>query len=287
MDGIRPLSRWMSVLTAAAAVGVALAVVAAPAVAGPPVAESAVARPPVAESAVAQLAVAGPAVVQSAREDPPDVRGLSVEDARKALQAWDRNVLIQVLPERLPSGVDESTVVVVTSTLLNQPSSPNVTVNRPVVRLSRGTRVPDLAGMTPSAATQALTARGLRLGPPSAQTQPTWVVTTQQVPPGSIVEFGLTVGATFAAPDDGLPMALLAGAAGLAFLLLALAATLGIRGSRRRARRRQDRLAAAVRLETHPGQVVGPDLTEHTATVSVRLEPHLDRGTLSTEEVHR
>ena len=254
----------MSVLAAAAAVGVALAA-----------------------SALATPALAAPAVAQSAREDPPDVRGLSVEDARRALQAWDRNVLIQVLPERLPSGVDESTVVVANFTVLNEPTSPNVSVNRPVVRLSRGTRVPDLAGMTPAAATQALAARGLRLGPPPAETQPTWVVTAQRVPPGSIVEFGLTVGATFAAPDAGPPMVLLVSAAGLLLLLLVLATVLVVRGSRRRTRRRQDGLAAAVRLETHPGQVVGPDLTEHAATVSVRLAPHLDRGTLSTEEVHR
>ena len=160
------------------------------------------------------------------------------------------------------------------------------------MRLTLGTRVPDLTGLTPATATRALEERGLRLAPPTPQTQPTWVATTQQVQPGSIVEFGLPVAATFAAPEISPPESspstlVLVGAAGLALLLLVLATALGIRASRRRTRRRRERLAAAVRLETYPGQMVGPDLIEHTPAVSVRLEPHHDRGTLRTEEVHR
>jgi PASTA domain len=278
MDGIRRLSRWTSVLIAVAVAG---AMLATPAVAS---ARSTIAPP---SGQPLWQPLWQPRAEQSALEDPPDVRGLSVDDARKALQAWNPNVVIQRVPERLPSGVDESTVVVATSTLVNQPSSPNVTVIRPVVRLTLGTRVPDLTGMTSAAAAQALAARGLRLGRPSPQPDPTWVVTTQQVPPGSIVEFGLTVAATFGAPETGPPTLVLIGAAGLALLLLALATTLGIRASRRRARRRRDRLAAAVRVETHPGQVIGPDLTEHTGTVSVRLAPHHDPGTVNMEEVRQ
>jgi PASTA domain len=263
MDGL--LSRWMCALTATAVVGVALA---APAV-----------------TDLRSSTSRQPSAVHVVLEDPPDVRGLSVDDARNALQAWNRTVVIQVVPELMPSGVDESTVVVATATLLNPPSSPNVTAIRPVMRLALGSSVPDLTGMTPAEAVQALAARGLRLAPPSPQPQPSWVVTTQHVQPGVIVEFGVPVAATFAAPDTGPPMILLLGAAGV--VLLALATLLGIRTSRRRTRRRRARLAAAVRLETHPGQVVGPDVTEHDTTVSVRLAPHHDRGTLSTEEVHR
>ncbi len=278
MDGIRPLSRRTSALSAVAA-AVAAAVVgaafAAPAVAGP--------RASIAPAPGHTQPLAG----QHVREDPPDVRGLSVDDARKALQAWNRNVAIQVLPERLPAGVDESTVVVISSTLLNAPSSPSITVQRPVMRLSLGSRVPDLTGMTTAEAAQALVTRGLRLSPPSPRPEPTWVVSAQQLPPGTIVEFGAPVSATFVAPETGPPNLVLVGAAGLLLLLLVLAIALSIRASRRRARRRRDRLAAAVRLQTHPGQVVGPELTEHAGTVSVRLEPHHDRGTLRMEEVHR
>jgi len=269
MDGIRLLSRCVSAL-AAAAMSTALA---GPAVASP---LPAVAPQPGHQS-----------VASVARDDPPDVRGLSVDDARKVLQAWNRTVVIQVVPARLPAGVDESTVVVATSTLISQPTSPNVAAKEPVVRLTLGTRVPDLTGMTPTEATRALEERGLRLAAPTPQTEPTWVVTTQQVPPGSIVEFGLPVAATFAAPETSRPTIVLVSAAGLALLLLLLATALVIRASRRRTRRRRERLAAGVRLETHPGQVVGPDLTEQTGAVSVRLEPHHDRGTLRTEEVHR
>jgi hypothetical protein len=274
MDGIRLLSRRTSALSAVAAavaaavVGVALA---APAVAG----------------AQVPTAQAQPLAGQHVREDPPDVRGLSVDDARKALQAWNRSVVIQVVPERLPAGVNESTVVVASSTLLNPPSSPSITVQRTVMRLSLGSRVPDLIGMTSAAAAQALVTRGLRLAPPSPRPEPTWAVSAQQVPPGTIVEFGATVAATFAAPETRPPTLVLVGGAGLVLLLLGLATALAIRASRRRARRRRDRLAAAVRLETHPGQVVGPELTEHAGTVSVRLEPHHDRGTLRMEEIHR
>ncbi len=231
---------------------------------------------------------AGPPLsAHAALDDPPPVRGLSVDGARKILQDWDRSVVIQVVPEKLPAGVDESTVVVATATLLNPPSSPNVTVNRPVVRLALGARVPDLTGMTEPEAARALQLRGLALRRLSPQPEPTWVVTGQQFPPDSIVDFGFPITATFAAPDTGLPAAILVGAAVLALLLIALATPLGARTYRRRARRRRDRLAAAVRLETHPGQVVGPDLTEQTGTVSVRLIPHHHRGTLSIEEVQR
>ncbi len=278
MDGIRLLSRRTSALSAVAA-AVAAAVLglapAAPAVAGPQVSTAPAPGQP------------QPLAGQHVREDPPDVRGLSVDDARKALQQWNRSVVIQLVPERMPAGVDESTVVVTSSTLLNPPSSPSITVQRPVMRLSLGSRVPDLTGMTSAAAAQALVTRGLRLVPPSPRPEPTWVVSAQQVPPGTIVEFGATVTATFAAPETGPPTLVLVGAAGLVLLLLALATAVGVRASRRRARRRRDRLAAGVRLETHSGQVVGPELTEHAGTVSVRLEPHHDRGTLRMEEIHR
>ena len=125
--------------------------------------------------------------------------------------------------------------------------------------------------------------------PPPAETQPTWVVTAQQVPTGTIVEFGLTVRATFAAPDAGPPMVLLVSAGGLA----PPAARAGdsprrSRPSRRSTRRRRGRARRRRTCwrPTRPGRRSGPDRARRR-----RCRCGWNRTTTAarsrTEEVHR
>ncbi len=223
---------------------------------------------------------------QSAVAQPPPVRGLSVAEARKVLLDWNKNVVIQLVPQALPAGVDESTVVAVTATELTAQQTPGASANRPVVRLALGAQVPDLIGMTPQTATEALAARGLRLPRSTAAVDPSFVVTSQQVPAGSIVDFGFSVPVTFAAPETGPSTVVIASAVALGVLLLALAA-FAIRSVRRRNRRGRPQVATAVLLHSYPGQTVGPDLVERAESVSVRLEPHVDPGTVTLEEVPR
>jgi hypothetical protein len=157
-------------------------------------------------------------------------------------------------------------------------------VVRPQIRLSLGARVPDLAGLTPAQATQALTTRGLRLEAAPAQPAAAWLVTGQRPSAGTLVEFGLTVGATFAAPPPPpRPWILLAGVAAAVLLPLVLVAVLATRAVRRK--RRRGRTVEQVEARGYAGEVVGPELSEGGPSVSVRLEPHYDAGTFRLEEV--
>ena len=213
-------------------------------------------------------------------EPPPDVKGLTVSEARAQLTAWNQNVTIQTAPANPPAGVDQSTVVVVSYAWLN-PVQTGAAVVRPQIRLSLGARVPDLAGLTPAQADRAVTTRGLRLEAAPGQPAAAWVVTGQRPAAGTLAEFGLTVGATFAAPPPPpRPWGLIAGVAGAGLVLLVLLALLLTRAVRRRGR-----TVEQVQARGYPGEVVGPELSEGGPSVSVRLEPHYDAGTFRLEEV--
>ena len=234
----------------------------------------------------ALLAAPGPAgamaVARAAAEPPPDVKGLTVSEARAQLTAWNSNVTIQTLPANPPTGVDQSTVVVVTYTWLN-PVQTGAAVVRPQIRLSLGARVPDLAGLTPAQADRAVTTRGLRLEAAPGQPAASWMATGQRPAAGTLAEFGLTVGATFAAPPPPpRPWILLAGVAASVLLPLVLVSVLATRAVRRR---RRGRTVERVEARGYPGEVVGPELSEAGPSVSVRLEPHYDAGTFRLEEV--
>jgi hypothetical protein len=234
---------------------------------------------------VAAAVLAGPGTSARAAgrvaEPPPDVKGLTVSEARAQLTAWNQGVVIQTVPANLPTGVDQSTVVVVSYAWLNPTGA---AVVRPQIRLSLGARVPDLAALTPAEADRALTTHGLRLRASPDQPAADWVVTGQRVPAGTLVDFGFTVGATFAAPPPPpVPVALIAGVAGAGLLVLVLLALLVTRAVRRSRRRR--RPPEAVEARGYAGEVVGPELAESGPSVSVRLEPHYDAGTFRLEEV--
>lgn len=222
-----------------------------------------------------------------ARADPPDVRGLSVDEARTQLEAWSRTVRIIFVPalEQLPRGIDRSTVVVSESTWLN-PTTGEVV--RPQMRLALGTRVPDLSGLTRDQADQALTIRGLRLRSAPDPVSPEWVATSQQPPPLTVVAFGFTVSVDLGSPDGmaTTDLVVLVGGAAVALGLLIL---IGVLTARQLRRRRPTAPTERIEVRSFAGQVVGPDLSEPTpgASLSVRLEPHYDRGTFSLEEGRR
>jgi hypothetical protein len=71
------------------------------------------------------------------------------------------------------------------------------------------------------------------------------------------------------------------GSAGLFVLILGTGLAL------RRAARRRGLEAGApnISVQGHPGQVVGPQVSEAGPSLSVRIEPHSDPGTVSLEEV--
>jgi hypothetical protein len=217
-------------------------------------------------------------------DDPPDVRGLSVTQARAKLTAWNDSVVVQVLPQQLPAGVDQSTVVVATSTWLNRSAQPGTAVVRPQVRLTLGTTVPDLSGSTPQQASRVLAARGLTLRMDPAQAGADWIVSAQRPAPGTIVEFGLAVGATFTPPPSRPPW-LLIGLVGGGLLVLLLLTVALVRAIRRPRRPRTPR--ELIQVRSHPGTVIGPDLDELGTSVSVRLEPRYDPGTFTLEEAPR
>jgi hypothetical protein len=171
-------------------------------------------------------------------------------------------------------------VVVVSYAWLN-PVQTGAAVVRPQIRLSLGARVPDLAGLTPAEAEKAVTTRGLRLEAAPAQPAAAWEVTGQRPSAGTLVDFGATVGATFAAPPPPpRPWALIAGVAGAGLLLLVLLALLLTRAARRRRHHVNERVEA----RGYAGEVVGPELSEGGPSVRVRLESHYDAGTFRLEE---
>jgi beta-lactam-binding protein with PASTA domain len=216
--------------------------------------------------------------------DPPDVRGLSVSEAKTRLTAWNDSVTVQLVPQSLPAGVDQSTVVVATATWLNPGAQPGVAVVRPVVRLTLGAGVPDLSGSTQAAATRVLAARGLTLRADPAQVGPEWTVTGQTLAAGTIVDFGQSVGATFAAPPSARPWTVVALIGGGALLVLALLVLLLVRVVRRRPTAPS---GPSIEVRAQNGTVIGPDLDELGPSVSVRLEPRYDPGTFTLEEVPR
>lgn len=252
----------------------------------------------------ALVVLVGPAPAW-ARVDPPDVRGLSIPAAQQALQAWDKSVIITFVPalEQLPQGTDLSTVVASRRTWLNP-----VTIDPqpPQVEVILGTYVPDLRDLTRAQAVEALRTRGLRLAAEPAQAPDSWVVSAQRPAPGTLVEFrppvtvalrapvtpSATPAVTPAAtpgpdPDPGgglfTPELVLAvGGSGLGLGLLILVAALSLR--RAGLRRAAPPPANNVEVRGYAGQVVGPELSEGGVSLSVRLEPHHDPGTLTLEE---
>jgi hypothetical protein len=209
--------------------------------------------------------------------DPlPDVHGLSVTDTRRALESWDKGVVITFTPDlkELPPGATESTVVASRAEQVTTPPSELKSASGPRVLVTLGVLMPDLTGLTQSQARSALADRGLTLAD-DRLLPADWVVSAQP-PPGTVVEFRPPVQVGFAAPavvppvvvpstpgppprtyPVSLPMAIALAAAVLLLLILATALMVR-RVGRRRARRARPH--EHIQVHAHAGQVIGPDV---------------------------
>jgi hypothetical protein len=220
----------------------------------------------------------------------PDVHGLSVPDTRRALESWNKGVVITFDPDlrQLPPGATESTVVASRAEQVTTPPSELKSATGPRVLVTLGALMPDLTGLNEQAARSALSDRGLTLA--ADRTLPAdWVVSSQP-PPGTVVEFRPPVQVGFVAPPVVAPptvvpppppprpfpvsLPVAAGAGGGVLLLLVLATVLVAR-SVRHSRRRKDRARPREHIEVRafPGQVTGPDVFDLPAAAAVASAP--------------
>jgi hypothetical protein len=233
--------------------------------------------------------------------DPPDVRGLAVDTAQKALVGWDEGVIVTLNPglDTIPPAVDPSNLVVVASQWLNPtPIDPEP----PRIVLDLGVAVPDLTGRTVDEARQALAVRGLTWQETPAPTDATWVVRNQRPGGGILARLGSNVflfleqpqqptpepersaaplqpTAAPAAPDRGVPAAaVVVAGGGLALLVVIVLAALALRGRRPKPARTGTPAGGGA-----PG--LQPSESHPAPGVTVRLEPRYDPGTLAVEEL--
>jgi hypothetical protein len=250
------------------------------------------------------LLVLGAAPAFAAPNDPPDVRGYPPSDAVKLLQGWAKDVLIKFEPpvEQVDKAIDPASVVVVQSQWVNQANFDSV--GRPQFLLTLGSAVPEVRTLPLSLATEVLHSHGLAPETNPAQAEPNWTVSRQRPEPGQLVPFGTPVSlfldapviATNAAPtasptanDRGrgfrdrpvVVATVVGGSAGLFVLILGVG--LGLRRAARR--RRLEAGSPNISVQGHPGQVIGPQVAEAGPSLSIRIEPHSDPGTVSLEEV--
>ena len=237
-------------------------------------------------------AVLLPAAPALAADPLPDVHGLSVPDTRRALQAWNKGVVITFQPDlkQLPPGATESTVVASRAEQVATPAGELASATGPRVLVTLGALMPDLTGLTQPQARSALADRGLTLAA-DRLVPADWVVSSQQ-PPGSVVEFRPPVQVGFAAPAVVapptqsppppprrlLPVSLpVAAGTGAAALLLLLLGTVFVARSVRRGRRRrqQARPREHIEVRAFPGQVTGPDVFDLPAAAPVAAVPPL------------
>ena len=226
---------------------------------------------------------AAPALAR-APEPMPDVHGLSVPDTRRALQAWNKGVVITFQPDlkQLPPGATESTVVASRAEQVITPGQVS-SATGPRVLVTLGALMPDLTGLTQPQARSALADRGLTLAA-DRLVPADWVVSSQP-PPGSVVEFRPPVQVGFAAPAVVVPptqpphrllpvsLPVAVGAGAVVLLLLVLATLLVARSIRRGRRRRQARPREHIEVRAVPGQVTGPDVFDLPAAAPVASVP--------------
>lgn len=213
-----------------------------------------------------------------ARDDPPDVRGLPVNEATNRLAQWNQSVFFVYEPAPdIGLDIDVSNVLVSRMELVTSPAG--TSANRPVVRLITGRRIPDLTGLTREQALKAIERRELVLVTSPEQAPAEWVVRNQRPQAGTILEFtpanAVTVVLVDPAPPPvqaepwlGLSRPTLVAVAGSSVAVLAVLALLGTLAVRRAGRRRAS--WARDQGDAEPGD-----------GVSVRLVPHYDPGTLT------
>ncbi|MGE5156282.1 MAG: hypothetical protein ACM3JP_02170 [Betaproteobacteria bacterium] len=249
------------------------------------------------------LALTGPAPAAAA-DDPPNIDGLTVDQATTALQNWNKSVVITFVPalDKVPPSLGPDAVLVYASHLIPQTFRPAF-VPPPQVEVDLGTPLPDLTGRTPSAVDSLLAPVEMTANPLPVGFQPDWVVRNQRPEAGTIMPFGSRITVVLVAPTapsvTATPLippsppprrrispALVAAVGGGSLALLALAALLTTSSLRRRRRR----LGPLQRVEARPhaGPVIGPHLYSPMPGLSVRLEARSNPGpVVFHEEVPR
>jgi hypothetical protein len=257
--------------------------------------------------AVVTAAVLCAPTVAAAADDPPTLVGDTVSQAEAALIAWDKTVIIDFVPslKELPPGFTPDNVLVASSHLL-----PPVAIDTtgPQVEVDLGTVMPDLTGLTPVAVIDTLDPLEIKAEMLPRLIPPESVVSVQRPPAGTIVAFGSLVTVVLAAPvlattppptteppttpavvatppNSGVDPVLVAAVGGGSAALLVLIALVSLTSLRRRARRRRAALPERVEVHGYPGQVVGPTITANGPTLSVRLDPRSDPGTVTVVTV--
>jgi hypothetical protein len=249
--------------------------------------------------AAVTLSVTGPTAAAAA-DDPPDVVGLTVDQATAALQNWNKSVVIMFVPslDTVPPSLGPEAVLVYASHLIPQTFRPSVVVP-PQVEVDLGTPLPDLTGLTSSAVDNLLTPLQLKADTLPPDFQPDWVVRTQRPPASTIVPFGSLVTVLLAAPPpvtasptpviitepprprvDPVLVAAVGGGSLALLLMVALVTT----GSLRRRRRRRSPPPEQVEARAHAGAVSGPHLYSPVPGLSVRLEPRPNPGAVVFHE---
>jgi PASTA domain len=254
-------------------------------------------------SGLAAVGLAG--TPASAAPDLPEVRGLTPTQAQQAVnRAFNPApasatvaVTVTFTPAltALPAGTDRSTVVASRASWLNPTQYGKAT---PQVTIAVGTLVPDLTGDTLTRARAVLAQHGLLVAAEPDGVGPDWLVTGQELEPGTVVEFRAPLTVFFAAPatsPTAAPLrsgpsrtALLVGGAVAFVVLMAIGALATLIGRRIRGRRNPPPAAERVEVPVHPGPVIGPELVElpdpYPETTEIRLEPHDDPGAFHLEE---
>jgi|GEM_PF-5934966 len=237
---------------------------------------------------------------------PPDVVGQPLRTARPALEQWRPDVQISYVPElaKLPAGTDPEEAGVAQVAVFNRAGQADP--EGPVVQLTLAALAPSLIGLDRATGQELLTRHGLVGVFVPRTAPPTYQVAAQRPLPGQLVAFGsrvftemlpgrpasapptsdppeppettaAAVPAEVTPPDEWSPAATftVTGLVLLVLLLLALAGLLTLRARRVRARPPVAQLTVVARA----GPPTEPALTTSGGTgLSIRLEPHLDRG---------
>jgi hypothetical protein len=245
-----------------------------------------------------------------ADNDPPNVNGLSANEAALALQNWDKTVVVTFVPplDQLPPSLDPDSALVYASHLILPPLDVKPpTPLPPEVELDLGAAVPDLTGLTPSDVDSQLNPLEFKGVPTPDGFQPDWVVQAQRPEAGTVLPFGSVVTEVLA-PASVLPstpsqtttppppppppapaqrrfdpvlVAEVGGGSVAGLLLVALVTTSSLR---RRSRRRRPAPVEQVEARPHAGPVKPPELVSALPSLSVRLEPRPNPGAVVFHE---
>jgi beta-lactam-binding protein with PASTA domain len=142
-------------------------------------------------------------VTASEPVEPVVQPGMALHTAEQRIdQYYGPSVTVEYIPEPgIPPQVGAAGALVVTVPNLPQPpASPDTSETyKPTVRVvvTVGSRVPDVRGLSGTAAEEALLARGLQMRPSPLEWSPEWVIDEQSPPPGTLLRFNEIVEVVF------------------------------------------------------------------------------------------